>query len=85
MARMAVKLSVPIESLTSLGALLHPDVVELVIDAYWQKNGDEPTICTIDLGKKCCEWPARPVAWTKPHSSVSMTCERRWKSIAERV
>lgn len=29
-SRMAVKLGIPIESLTSLGALLHPDVVELV-------------------------------------------------------
>ena len=52
MARMAVRLGVPIESLTSLAALLHPDVVELVIDAYWQKNGEEPKTCTIDLGKK---------------------------------
>ena len=51
MARMAVRLGVPIESLTSLGALLHPDVVERVIDAYWQKNGDEPKTGTIDLGK----------------------------------
>ena len=52
MARMAVRLGVPIESLTSLAALLHPNVVEKVIDAYWKKNGDEPTISTIDLGKK---------------------------------
>ena len=52
MARMAVRLGVPIESLTSLAALLHPDVVELVIDAYWKKNGDEPKTGTIDLGKK---------------------------------
>jgi integrase len=52
MARMAVRLGVPIESLTSLAALLHPDVVEKVIDAYWQKNGDEPNTGTIDLGKK---------------------------------
>ncbi len=52
MARMAVRLGVPIESLTSLAALLHPDVVELVIDAYWQKNGVEPNTGTIDLGKK---------------------------------
>ena len=51
MARMAVRLGVPIESLTSLGALLHPDVVERVIDAYWQKNGVEPKTGTIDLGK----------------------------------
>ena len=52
MARMAVRLGVPIESLTSLAALLHPDVVERVIDAYWQKNGDEPKTGTIDLGWK---------------------------------
>jgi integrase len=52
MARMAVRLGVPIESLTSLAALLHPDVVERVIGAYWQKNGEEPKTGTIDLGKK---------------------------------
>jgi hypothetical protein len=51
-ARMAVRLGVPIESLTSLGALLEPDVVERVVDAYWQKNGEEPNTSTIDLGKK---------------------------------
>ena len=49
-ARMAVRLGVPIESLTSLAALLHPDVVEPVIEAYWQKDGDEPKVFTIDLG-----------------------------------
>jgi integrase len=52
MARMAVRLGVPIESLTSLAALLQPALVERVIDAYWQKNGVEPTIFTIDLGWK---------------------------------
>ena len=51
MARKAVRLGVPIESLTSLAALLHPDVVEKVIDAYWQQSGDEPATSTIDLGK----------------------------------
>ncbi len=50
--RIAVKLGVPIESLTSLGALLHPNVVELVIEAYWKKNGEEPSTGTIDLGWK---------------------------------
>ena len=50
--RAAVKLGVPIESLTALGALLHPDVVERVIDAYWKKNGEEPNTGTIDLGWK---------------------------------
>ena len=52
MARMAVRIAVAIESLASLGALLKPDVVELVIDAYWQKNGAEPKTGTIDLGWK---------------------------------
>ena len=51
-ARMAVRLGVPIESLTSLAALLHPDIVEPVIDAYWKKNGDEPKVFTVDLGWK---------------------------------
>jgi integrase len=51
MARMAVRLGVPIESLNSLAALLRPDVVEAVIDAYWQRNGDEPKTGTIDLSK----------------------------------
>ena len=51
MARMAVRLGAPIESLTSLRALLHPNLVEKVIDAYWQKNGEEPKTGTIDLGK----------------------------------
>ena len=36
--RMAVKLGTPIERLTTLGALLRPDIVELVIDAYWKKK-----------------------------------------------
>jgi integrase len=51
-ARMATRLGVPIDSLTSLSALLHPDVVEKVIDAYWAKNGEEPKRHTIDLGWK---------------------------------
>ncbi len=52
MARMAVRLGVPIEILTSLTALLQPDIVERVVDAYWQRNGEEPKTFTIDLGKK---------------------------------
>jgi integrase len=51
-ARMAVRLGTPIEKLTSLATLLHPDVVETVIDAYWQQNGEEPKVFTIDLGWK---------------------------------
>ena len=52
MARMAVRQGVPIEKLTSLAALLHPDVVEGVVAAYWEKNGDEPKVWTIDLSWK---------------------------------
>ena len=47
-----MKLGVPIGSLNCLGSLLHPDVVERVIDSYWRKNGDEPKTGTIDLGWK---------------------------------
>jgi site-specific recombinase XerD len=51
-ARMAVRQGIPIESLTSLAALLDPDVVERVINAYWERNGKEPKVFTIDLGWK---------------------------------
>jgi hypothetical protein len=50
--RMAVKLGVPIESLTSLSALLAPDVVEKVLDAYWARNGETPKLFTIDLARR---------------------------------
>lgn len=48
-ARMAVKTGVPIKTLTSLSALLAPDVAEKVLDAYWRKNGENPKLFTIDL------------------------------------
>jgi hypothetical protein len=48
-ARMAVKAGVPIETLTSLAALLAADVAEKILDAYWTINGDIPTAYTIDL------------------------------------
>src|SRR6266478_2178225 len=51
-ARMAVRIGTAIESLTSLAALLDPDVVGPVLDAYWKKNGEEPNVYTIDLGWK---------------------------------
>jgi integrase len=51
-ARMAVRQGVPIETLTSLAALVHPDVAELVIDTYWKADGPEPGVYTIDLGWK---------------------------------
>jgi integrase len=51
-ARMAVKVGTPIENLKSLAALVHPDVVEPVLDAYWKNNGAEPKVYTIDLAWK---------------------------------
>jgi integrase len=51
-ARMAVRQGVPIKTLTSLAALVHPDVAELVIDTYWKADGPEPGVYTIDLGWK---------------------------------
>jgi len=51
-ARMAVKVGVPIEELTSLSALLKPEVAERVLDAYWEKNGELPTLFTVDLASR---------------------------------
>jgi integrase len=51
-ARMAVKIGTPIEDLKSLAALVHPDVAEPVLDAYWENNGAEPKVYTIDLAWK---------------------------------
>ena len=52
-ARTAVRrLGVPIQSLTCLAALLDPDLVDRFINYYWEKNGHEPKIGTIDLGWK---------------------------------
>jgi integrase len=48
-ARMAVKTGVPIEDLSSLSALLAPEVAEKVLDAYWRRNGEAPKLFTIDL------------------------------------
>ena len=51
-ARKAVKVGIPIGNLISLAALVHPIVVEKVIDAYWRENGQEPKIFTIELASK---------------------------------
>jgi hypothetical protein len=48
-ARMAVKTGVAVERLNSLSALLAPDVVEKILDAYWERNGEIPKLFTIDL------------------------------------
>jgi hypothetical protein len=48
-ARMAVKTGVAIGDLNSLSALLAPEVVEKILDAYWAKNGATPKAFTINL------------------------------------
>jgi hypothetical protein len=48
-ARMAVRTGVAIGDLSSLSALLSPDVAEKILDAYWAKNGETPNAFTIDL------------------------------------
>jgi integrase len=47
--RMAVKVGIPLASVTSLRALIHPDVAEKVLDGYWRKDGESPTTYTINL------------------------------------
>jgi integrase len=49
---MAVTAGVAIESLTSLSALLAPDVAETVLDAYWRRDGENPKLFTIDLAHR---------------------------------
>jgi integrase len=51
-AKMAVRQGIPIETLTSFRAMLDPDVVDRVINAFWQQNGAEPKVFTIDLAWK---------------------------------
>jgi hypothetical protein len=48
-AKRAVKLGLPIASLSSLSALLDPDVTEKVLNSYWEQNGETPKSFTIDL------------------------------------
>src|SRR5262249_49684445 len=48
-ARMAVRCGVPVDSLPSLAALLHPAIAEQILDGYWEKDGEEPKTFTIDL------------------------------------
>ena len=38
--------------LSSLSALLAPELVDRIVDKEWEANGDEPKTSTIDLGKK---------------------------------
>jgi integrase len=50
--RMAVKVGVPLAGVTSLRALIHPDVAEKVLDGYWRGDGEVPTTYTINLSSR---------------------------------
>jgi integrase len=51
-AKKAVRLGIPIETLSSLSVLLAPEIVDRVLDTEWEQNGSEPKTSTIDLSKK---------------------------------
>ena len=50
--RMAVREGIPLGTLASLKALVHPDVAEKIIDAYWRKDGEVPKTYTINLASR---------------------------------
>ena len=50
--RAAVAAGIPLEELNSLRDLLRADRVEIIIEHYWQKNGERPSLYTIDLASK---------------------------------
>jgi integrase len=50
--RAAVAAGIPLEELRSLRDLLRPDRVEILIEYYWEKNGEKPSLYTIDLASK---------------------------------
>jgi integrase len=50
--RGSVAAGIPLKELGSLRDLLRPDRVEIIIDYYWEKNGEKPTLYTIDLASK---------------------------------
>jgi integrase len=51
-ARKAVQAGASIDELTSLRKLVHPDLVETVLKAYWPDEGETPDLFVIDLGWK---------------------------------
>jgi integrase len=61
-ANMAVQAGGPLESVTSLAAMLRPEVANIIIDAYWKKDGDVPAAYTINLAVRF-EAIARQMGW----------------------
>ena len=50
--RAGVEAGIPLKELGSLRDLLLPDRVESLIEHYWEKNGEQPSLYTIDLASK---------------------------------
>jgi hypothetical protein len=50
--RAAVAAGIPLDDLKSLRDLLHAERVEILIERYWEKNGERPSLYTIDLASK---------------------------------
>ncbi len=50
--RAGVEAGIPLEELGSLRDLPRPDRVEIIIEFYWKKNGERPSLYTINLASK---------------------------------
>jgi hypothetical protein len=57
-----------------------PEVANIIIDAYWQKDGDVPATYTINLAVRF-EAIARQRGWLSA-GERSQTSGTRWSSIA---
>jgi hypothetical protein len=53
--RTAVEVGIPLTDLQSLADLLRHDRAEAILDHYWQKNGQTPSLYTIDLAARFVE------------------------------
>ena len=79
-ARMAVKQGYPAESLATLAELLNPDLVEEVLEAYWEENGEEPHVYTIELAWKLLSVARATGCLPERISKSSTRSARLWKS-----
>src|SRR5262245_17135651 len=61
LVRKTASLGVPIDSLASLADLLEPELMERVVDAYWEDSGEEPSIYLIELSSLAWHRSSDPV------------------------
>lgn len=77
--RTAVEAGIPLAELSSLSDFLLPDRVEIIIDHYWCKNGERPTLYTIDLASKFLSiarsLPGYPAKYLDRLDEISTTLE----------